>query len=191
MRLLPVPFSPVMSTLAPERPTRRTMSSTDTMAGASAMRSGGASGLRAWRSLSRRSVLRSARDSSTCVRRIGEQAGVVPRLLHEVPGAAAHRLDHKVDAPPGGHDDDGEGLLALLDFGDEVEAFLAGRRVARVVQVHQDRVEVPGLDRVQQRRRRAGGLDAVAFGLEQEPQGLEHVGLIVGDQNGGVCAHAG
>ena len=34
-----------------------------------------------------------------------EQVRVVPRLLHEVAHAAAHRLDGEIDAAPAGHDD--------------------------------------------------------------------------------------
>ena len=35
-----------------------------------------------------------------------EQRDVLPRLLHEALGAAAHRLDGGIDAAPPGHDDD-------------------------------------------------------------------------------------
>ena len=66
---------------------------------------------------------------------------------------------------------------------EQVEAFLAGGGVARVVQIHQDDVEVAALERAQQLLRRCRGLDVEAFALQQQPQRLEDVGLIVGEQD--------
>jgi len=40
-----------------------------------------------------------------------QDAGVLPRLLDEVAGAAAHRLHRHLDAAPGGHDDDRQGRI--------------------------------------------------------------------------------
>ena len=65
----------------------------------------------------------------------GEEARVLPGLLDEVAGAAAHGFDGEVEVGPGGHDDDGEMGVALADGGDEVEAFAAGGGVAGVVEV--------------------------------------------------------
>jgi hypothetical protein len=84
----------------------------------------------------------------------GEQPRVFPRLLHEVARASPHRLDGDVDAAPGGHDDDGEGRVVGADVRQQVEAFAARRRVARVVQIHQHGVEVVALDRLHDRRGR-------------------------------------
>ena len=64
----------------------------------------------------------------------------------------------------------------------EVEPLLARGRVARVVEVHQEDVELLVLERGDDAGRRGGGVDLVALGLEQQPQRLEHVGLIVGDE---------
>ena len=72
-----------------------------------------------------------------------------------------------------------------LELGDELEALAAGRRVARVVQVEQHRVEVARCERREHRRRRAGRLDLVALALEQQAERLEDVGLIVGDEDVG------
>ena len=71
-----------------------------------------------------------------------------------------------------------------LDPREQVEPLLPRRRVARVVQVDQHRVEVARLER---RRARRPASDAVShskpFALEQQAQGLEHVALVVGDQD--------
>jgi hypothetical protein len=40
-----------------------------------------------------------------------EQPRVVPGLLDEIPRSRAHRLDGELDAPPGGHDHDGESVV--------------------------------------------------------------------------------
>ena len=66
----------------------------------------------------------------------GDEPGVFPRLGDEVARAAPHGLDRHLDARPGGHDDDGQRRVDVLDLVEEVEALLAGGRVARVVEVH-------------------------------------------------------
>ena len=76
----------------------------------------------------------------------GGEAGVVPGLLDEVAGAAAHGFDGQVHAAPGGHDDDRKRAIEGLDAVEQVEPFLAGGGVARVVEVHQDGVEVARFD---------------------------------------------
>ena len=112
----------------------------------------------------------------------GQQPRVVPRLLDEVAGAAAHRLDGDVDAAPGGHHHRRQRRVHGPHGVQEVEAFLARGRVAGVVQVHQEDVELLVLERGDDAGRRGGGVDQVALGLEQQPQRLEHVGLVVGDE---------
>ncbi len=47
----------------------------------------------------------------------GKQAGVVPGLLDEVVGAAAHGFDGELYVGPGGHDDDGELGLVGANLG--------------------------------------------------------------------------
>ncbi len=70
-----------------------------------------------------------------------------------------------------------------LDAREQVEALLAGGGVAGVVEVHHDDVEIASLDGGEDGGGRRGGLDLVALGLEQQAQGLEDVGLIVGDED--------
>ena len=88
-----------------------------------------------------------------------QQPRVVPRLLDEVARAAAHRLDRDFDAAPGRHDDDRQRRIDALDARQQVEPFLARRRVARVVQVDQRDVELARLDRGQHAGRRRGRLE--------------------------------
>ena len=57
------------------------------------------------------------------------------------------------------------------------------RRVARVVEVDEDRVELAPADRLDDGRRRAGGFDLVPLALEKEPEGFDDVGLVVGYQD--------
>ena len=108
---------------------------------------------------------------------------VLPRLLHEVPRAAAHRLDRQVHRAPGRHDDDRQSTVQPLDPREQIEPLLAGRRVPGVVQVHQDGVVIARFERGQSGRGRGGGLALVAFALQQQPQGLQHVALVVRDQD--------
>ena len=73
--------------------------------------------------------------------------------------------------------------IDALDARQQVEPLFARRRVARVVQVDQRDVELARFDRGEHAGRGGRGLEREAFGLEQQPQRLEHVRLIVGDQD--------
>ena len=110
-----------------------------------------------------------------------DQTGILPRFRDEIPRAAPHRLDRDIDAGPSGHHDHGQGGVNGLDLVEQVEAFLAGRGVALVIEVHQHEREVAGLDGLDDRRRRLDRFNLVAFRLEQETQRFEDVGLIVGN----------
>jgi hypothetical protein len=70
-----------------------------------------------------------------------------------------------------------------LNAVEQVEPFLPGGGVARVIEVHQHDVEVARLHGVDGRRRRVDALGLIAFALDQEAQGFEDVGLIVRDQD--------
>ena len=116
-----------------------------------------------------------------------EQPRVVPGLLDEVARAPAHRLDGDLDAAPCGHHDDRQRRVDALDSREQVEPFFPRRRVARVVQVDQRDVELARFDRGQHAGRGGRGLELEPFGLEQQPQGLEDVGLVVGNENAGFA----
>ena len=113
----------------------------------------------------------------------GEQPIVVPRLFDEVAGAPAHRFDSDVHRPPRRHDDDRQDGIAGVDLPQQLEAFLARRRVARVVEVDQHHVVVTLAERRERRRRRLDGVDLITLSLEQQPQGFEDIALIVGDED--------
>ena len=114
----------------------------------------------------------------------GEQALVVPGLLDEIAGAAAHGFDREVDAAPGGHHDHGRGVALRFEAGQQVHAFLAGGGVARVVEVGQDQIEVVRRGPLRSSARGESTVTAfAALAFEQEPQGFQHVGLIVADQH--------
>ena len=184
-RLLPVPFSPVISTLASDGPTRAMISST----GRIARRLGE----------DRRVAVGQQRlvgglelpPAADRAPQLGlgphdrQQPLVVPRLLDEVARAAAHRLDRHVHRSPGGHHHDGQRLVGGVNPLQQVEPFLARGRVARVVEIHQDDVVVLQLERAEDLLRRGRRVDGVAFGLQQQPQRFEHVGLVVGDEEPG------
>jgi hypothetical protein len=48
----------------------------------------------------------------------------------------------------------------------EIESFLSGRRIARVVEVHEDRIEIASFERGEDPRRGFRGLDLVLLALE-------------------------
>ena len=112
-----------------------------------------------------------------------QERDVLPRLLDEALGAPAHRFYRRVDAAPAGHDDDGEGGIVGADARNELEPFAAGGRVARVVQVHEQQVELLGAEPFHDRVRRGDELRQVSLAGQQPAQGFEHVRLVVGDEN--------
>ena len=112
-----------------------------------------------------------------------EQPLVVPGLLDEVAGAAAHRLDRDVHRAPRRHDDDRKDGVGGMDLPEQLEPFLARRRVARVVEVDQHHVVVTLAERGERRRRRLDGVDLITLPLEQQAEGFEDIALIVGDED--------
>ena len=112
----------------------------------------------------------------------GEEAGVIPGLLDEVGGAAAHGFNGEVYVGPCGHDDDGKVGFALADGGKEVEALLAGSGVAGVVEVEEAAVELLLGEAEEDFVGGAGGFERVAFGAQEEVERVEDVGLVVGDE---------
>ena len=73
--------------------------------------------------------------------------------------------------------------IERLDPLEQVEPFLPGRRVARVVQIEDREIEVGRLDSLERLGRRARLDDLEPLVEEQQPQRVEDVRLIVGDQH--------
>ncbi len=100
---LPVPCSPVMRTLASEADTRETRSITGCIAADSAISGGRPCACSS--AVFRFEALAATQRARQLDLRAdaGDQPGVVPGLLEEIAGAAAHRLDGQIDRAPGGH----------------------------------------------------------------------------------------
>ena len=73
-----------------------------------------------------------------------------------------------------------------LDARKQVQPFFARSRVAGVVQIDERDVELACLDRREDAGRRRGRLQLKPLAFQQQPQRLEHVRLIVGDENARV-----
>ena len=59
----------------------------------------------------------------------------------EIARAAAHGFDGDFYAAPGGHDHDGKSTVEFLDSREQIQSFLAGGGISRIVQVHQYGIE--------------------------------------------------
>lgn len=70
-------------------------------------------------------------------------------------GTVAHGFDGEFDGAPGGHDNDGERGVDARELREDVEDFLAGSRVASVVEIHEEAIELTDLE---------GGDDGVGGG---------------------------
>ena len=112
-----------------------------------------------------------------------QQAVVVPRLFNEVASSESDGLDCDLDAAPGRHHHHWQGAVHPLQLFQELETFGARCRVSGVVEVNEGGIEFAarrsGLGLVW----RIGRFDRVALRFEQQAQRLQHIGLIVGDQN--------
>jgi hypothetical protein len=115
-----------------------------------------------------------------------EQPDVVPRLGHEVAGPQAHRLDRQVDGRPGRHHHDRQVGVEGLEAGEEIEPLAPRRRVAGVVEVHQDDVEVAPGQTLDDFGGGGGDLGVEALGLEEEPERLLHLAEVVSDEDAGL-----
>ena len=121
----------------------------------------------------------------------GEQARVVPGLLNEVTGSAAHRLDGEIDAAPGGHHDDRDLRVMLPDAAEQIEPFASGRGVARVVEIDEETVELARGKALQHERWSAGSLEVVPLRKQKKPKRLENLRLVVGDQEAAGAGRVG
>src|SRR5881227_1016211 len=187
---LPVPCSPRMSTLASDGPMRSISLSTGCIAGDSAISSGRPSRRSARFSLELLAApQRPAQLDLGAERR--EQPAIVPRLLDEVARAATHRLDGAVDTGPGGHHDDRRRRVEPLESREQVQPFRPGGRVARVVHVDQEGVEIALVESGKDGAGGSGALDLVALALEEELESFQDVLLIVGDEDAGGGGRGG
>ncbi len=116
-----------------------------------------------------------------------QQPLVVPRLLDVVAGAATHRLDGAADAAPGGDDQHGQGGIQGTDPFHQVQAFLAGRGVAGVVEIEDREVELRAFEPFQGFPWRARGRDLVALVGQEHSQCVQDVDLVVGGEDPDRC----
>ncbi len=94
-----------------------------------------------------------------------------------------HRLDGELDRSPRGHHDDRQSRIQLAQPVQQLEAFPSGGRVTRVVQIDDGNVELARAHGLDHFVGGGGELDPVSLALEQEPHRLQHVRLVVGDEN--------
>src|ERR1044071_2462992 len=113
----------------------------------------------------------------------GGEAGIVPGFLDEVAGPAAHGFNGQFDICPSGHHHHRQGIVQGPDASQKIQTFLAGGGVAGIIEVHQHDVELAILDRGQDLGGRLDRLGTVTFAFEEEPQGLQNIDLVVGNEN--------
>jgi hypothetical protein len=75
-----------------------------------------------------------------------DQTLVFPGLLDEVAGSPAHGLNSQIDTAPGGHHHHGQDAVHGLNSGEEIETLLAAGGVAAIVEVHDDAIEIAGVN---------------------------------------------
>ena len=112
-----------------------------------------------------------------------QQLRIRPRLFDKVNAATLQSFDGNADRGPAGHNHDGRSTVNFFKVREQVEPFPAGSRVARVVQVHQQKVELALAHSVKKSRRRGYRLGRVTLALQEHAERTQHIGLIVGDQD--------
>ena len=113
----------------------------------------------------------------------GEEALVVPGLLNVVASPAPHGLDRALHAAPRSHHDNGKRRVQVAESGQEVEALSTRRGVAGVVQVDERGVEFALPDPGQRLCRTRCHLGGKTRRHEEKSKRLDHVRLVVGDQD--------
>ena len=91
---------------------------------------------------------------------------VFPRLLDKVASTPTHSLDRQFYVGPGGHHDHRDRGVERNDLRQEIEPFLAGSRVARIVQIDQHRVIRVAADSFGDLFGRADLVYSVSFGTQ-------------------------
>ncbi len=111
-----------------------------------------------------------------------QQPRILPRLLDKVSCAAPHRLYRKVDAAPRRHHHHGQLRIYFLYAGNQVQAFLPGGCIPRVVEINQDSVEVLMRQCIEHQRWSSDHLQLIALRFQQQTQRLQNMRLVIGDQ---------
>ena len=112
-----------------------------------------------------------------------------PRFLDVVARTAPHGFDRTRHAAPGGHHENRQCRIDRLQMVEQLQPFVSGRRVPRVVQVEKRRVEVRLLDGRGDGGGRRDGHDLVPFVGQQKRQRGDDVRLIVGDEDARSLGH--
>ena len=115
-----------------------------------------------------------------------QQPRVGPRLLDKVAHAVLHGFHGQAHGGPSGHGHHRRSIFDLPQPAEHIQTFASGRRVARVVQINEKNIEFAARHRRQQVRRRIHRFDAVAVPLEQQPQRVQNVLLVVSDEDAGL-----
>ena len=113
----------------------------------------------------------------------GDEPRILPRLGDKIFRAAPHGFDRDFDTRPSRHDHDGQSWIGGLQFREEIETFLAGSGVARIIEVDDRDGVITLLDGLQGGTGGFDGVDDITFRLEEEAQGFQHIGLVIGDEN--------
>ena len=114
---------------------------------------------------------------------IAEKPVVVPRFRNKIAGATLHRFDREINRRPCRHDHDWQRVIERLDTRNHLEPFLPGSCVARVIQIHDQECVIALLQRLKYSGERSDRVGLMSLALEQNAQRLQHIVLVVGDQN--------
>ena len=176
---LPVPFSPVIKTLASEGATREISSITGRMPATRQSYSAYCRG--AIRSSLRAAGLCAAPAERDLRPHNGEQAIVIPRFRDKIARPELHRFDGEIDRRPSRHDHDRQRVIDRLDARNDFQPFLPGGGIAGVIQIHHQQRVVAFLQRLENAGERRDRVRLIALALQQNAQGFQHVGLVIGD----------
>ncbi len=91
-----------------------------------------------------------------------QQLRIGPGLLHKICDAALHGFDSDANGGPPGHHNNRGHTVDGFQARKQIQALAAGSCVARVIQVHEQKIVFAASERFQQIRRRGDGLGGVA-----------------------------
>ena len=114
-----------------------------------------------------------------------EESLVFPWFLHKVSSPSPHGLNRQFDIGPCGHHDHGNGGVKGHNLREQIETFLSGSGIPRVVEVDEHCIIRTTGESFAHERRRTNFVYFVALRPEQQLQGFQDVLLVISGENPG------
>src|SRR5215467_9815755 len=108
---------------------------------------------------------------------------IFPGFLHEVRSTPMHCLDRQFDGSPRGHHNDGQSAVYRLNLRKYFQPFASRCRIAAVVEIEQDGVEISSPDGIERFGGRLYEFRVKPIALQEQANSHEYVVVVFGNQH--------